>query len=57
EAEKHITALTGTCMSDAESSGEEITYDELAASYKELCIRNEEVCKALEKQKKITAQL
>ncbi|MCI15503.1 gag-pol polyprotein, partial [Trifolium medium] len=44
-------------MSNAESSDEEITYDEQAASYKELCIRSEEVCKTLEKQKKIIAQL
>ncbi|MCI62321.1 gag-pol polyprotein, partial [Trifolium medium] len=57
EAAKHITALTGICMSDAESCDEEISYDDLAASYKELCIRSEKVCKTLEKQKKITAQL
>ncbi|MCI94768.1 gag-pol polyprotein related, partial [Trifolium medium] len=53
EAAKHIIALSGTCMSDAESSDEEVSYDELAASNKELCIRSEEVCRALEKQKKI----
>ncbi|MCI57201.1 envelope-like protein, partial [Trifolium medium] len=44
-------------MSDAESCDEDLTYDEIAASYKELCIRSEEVCKAPEKQKKITVQL
>ncbi|MCI62998.1 gag-pol polyprotein, partial [Trifolium medium] len=56
ETAKHVTTLTGICMSDAESCNEEVSYDELAASYKELCIRSEEVCKALEKQKKIIAQ-
>ncbi|MCI44819.1 gag-pol polyprotein, partial [Trifolium medium] len=44
-------------MADEESDDEEVFYDELATSYKELCIRSEEVCRALEKQKKITAQL
>ncbi|MCI42232.1 gag-protease polyprotein, partial [Trifolium medium] len=46
ESAKQITALTGICTSDAESCDEELTYDELAASYKELCIRSEEVCRA-----------
>ncbi|MCI27351.1 gag-pol polyprotein, partial [Trifolium medium] len=44
-------------MSDTDSYDEELSYDELAASYKELCIRSEEVCRTLEKQKKIIAQL
>ncbi|MCH90922.1 gag-pol polyprotein, partial [Trifolium medium] len=57
EAANSITALTGICMSDVESRDEEITYDELAASYKELCIRSEEVCKTLKKQKKIIFEL
>ncbi|MCI74394.1 gag-pol polyprotein, partial [Trifolium medium] len=37
-----ITALTGTYNSDADSSDEEVSYNELAASYKDLCIRSEE---------------
>ncbi|MCI21247.1 gag-protease polyprotein, partial [Trifolium medium] len=57
EVANNITALTGICMSDVESCDEEITYDELAASYKDLCIRSEEVCKTLEKQKKIISEL
>ncbi|MCI29225.1 gag-pol polyprotein, partial [Trifolium medium] len=57
EAAKHITALTGICMSDTKSCDEDISYEELVASYKELCIKSEEVCRTLEKQKKIIAQL
>ncbi|MCI98087.1 hypothetical protein A2U01_0119390, partial [Trifolium medium] len=34
-----------------------VTYDELAASYKDLCIRSEEVFKAVEKQKRIISEL
>ncbi|MCI32837.1 gag-pol polyprotein, partial [Trifolium medium] len=57
EVAKHVTALTGICMSDAESYDEELTYDELPDSYKELCLKSEEVCRTLGKQKKIIAQL
>ncbi|PNX91973.1 gag-protease polyprotein [Trifolium pratense] len=53
ETTKHITALTGVYMSDEESCDEELTFDALAASYKELCIRSEEVCRTNEKQKKV----
>ncbi|MCI22700.1 gag-protease polyprotein, partial [Trifolium medium] len=42
EVAKHVIALTGICMSDAESCDEELTYDELADSYKELCLKSEE---------------
>ncbi|MCI80067.1 gag-pol polyprotein, partial [Trifolium medium] len=42
EVANRITALTEICISDAESCDEETTYDELAASYKDLCIRSEE---------------
>ncbi|MCI69873.1 gag-pol polyprotein, partial [Trifolium medium] len=48
---KHITALTGVYMYDEESCDEEMTFDALAPSYKELCIRSEEVCRTNEKQK------
>jgi uncharacterized protein YpuA (DUF1002 family) len=57
ETVKHITALTGVYMSDEESCDEELTFDVLAASYKELCIRSEEVCRTNEKQKKLIAEL
>ncbi|MCI19135.1 gag-protease polyprotein, partial [Trifolium medium] len=40
ETAKHVSALTGICMADEESNDEEVSYDELAASYKELCIRS-----------------
>jgi hypothetical protein len=32
---KHIKVLTGICMSDEESCDEELTFDELAESYRE----------------------
>ncbi|MCH92223.1 gag-pol polyprotein, partial [Trifolium medium] len=38
EAVKNITALTGRYMYDTDSCDEEVSYEELAASYKELCI-------------------
>ncbi|MCI55798.1 envelope-like protein, partial [Trifolium medium] len=44
-------------MSDTDSCDEDVSYEELAASYKELCIRSEEVCKIGEKHKKVIAQL
>ncbi|MCI26438.1 gag-protease polyprotein, partial [Trifolium medium] len=57
EAAKHITVLTGVVTSDTESCDEEVSYEELAATYKELCFKTEDVCRALEKQKKMTVQL
>jgi predicted nuclease with TOPRIM domain len=45
-------------MSDAESDDDgEISYDDLAATYKDLLIRYEEVCRILEKQRKTINQL
>ena len=38
EAAKHVTALTRRYEYDEDSCGEEVSYKELAASYKELCI-------------------
>ncbi|MCI40171.1 gag-protease polyprotein, partial [Trifolium medium] len=35
ETAKHVRALTCICMADEESHDEEVSYDELAASYKE----------------------
>ncbi|PNX88587.1 retrotransposon-related protein [Trifolium pratense] len=55
ESAKHINALTGVCTSDTESCDEELTFDELVESYKELCLKSEEVCRTLEKQKKTIA--
>ncbi|MCI63202.1 gag-pol polyprotein, partial [Trifolium medium] len=57
EIANKITALSGIYNSDAESCDDEVTYDELAASYKDLCIRSEEVYKAVEKQKRIISEL
>ncbi|MCI15576.1 gag-protease polyprotein, partial [Trifolium medium] len=57
ESAKHVNALTGICMSDTESCDEELSYEELAATYKDLLSGSTEVCKALEKQKKVNGQL
>src|SRR4051812_48024671 len=53
ESAKHVTALTGVCNSDED----ELSFEELATSYRKLCIRSAEVCQQGEKQKKYIAQL
>src|SRR3954467_15056421 len=57
ESAKHVTALTGIYNSDEDSSEDELSFEELAASYRKLCIRSAEVCQQGEKQKKYIAQL
>lgn len=57
ESAKLVTALTSVCGSDSDSSEEEVTFDELSSSYRELCIRSAEVCQQGEKQKKIIMKL
>ncbi|XP_050875764.1 uncharacterized protein LOC127079425 [Lathyrus oleraceus] len=52
-----VTALIRICDSDEDSDCEKLTFKDLAESYKELCLRNEEVCKLGEDQKKTIAQL
>ncbi|XP_058775546.1 uncharacterized protein LOC131649805 [Vicia villosa] len=52
---KYVIALAGVC--DEESDCEEITFKELATSYKELCLRSEKVCQQVEDQNKAVAQL
>lgn len=54
---KQFTALTGIYDSDEESNGEDLTFEELFASYKELFLMSEEVCQLREKQKRTSAQL
>ncbi|PNX60492.1 gag-protease polyprotein, partial [Trifolium pratense] len=54
---KSIHALTGVCTSDIESCDEELTFDELAESYRELCLKSEEVCRVSEKQKETITKL
>ena len=44
-------------MSDEDFSDAELTFDELAASYKELCLRSAEVCLEGEKQKVLITQM
>ncbi|PNY15185.1 putative LRR receptor-like protein kinase, partial [Trifolium pratense] len=44
ESAKLVNALTGVCESDAESC-DETSYEELVATYKDLFIRSNEVCK------------
>ena len=44
ETIEHVAAFIGRYESDEDSSDEDITFDELAASYKDLLFRYEEVC-------------
>ncbi|WJX28187.1 beta-glucosidase [Trifolium repens] len=57
KAANHVSALTGVCNSDTESCDEELTYEELASAYKELCIRSEEVCRTNVEQEAVINQL
>ena len=49
--------MKGKYVSDEESSDVELTFDELATSYRELCLRSAEVCQEGEKQKALITQL
>lgn len=53
ETPKHVTTFTGRYESDEDSCDEDVSYEELAASYRELYSRSEEVFKIGEKQKRI----
>ncbi|PNX60038.1 gag-protease polyprotein, partial [Trifolium pratense] len=57
ESAKQITALTGICASETDSREEELTYDGLADSYRELCLKSEEVCRTLERQNETISKL
>src|SRR3954468_9997438 len=57
ESAKHVTALTGICNSDEDFRKDELTVEELACSYRELCIKCAEVCQQGEDQKNYIAQL
>ncbi|KAI5390946.1 hypothetical protein KIW84_075988 [Lathyrus oleraceus] len=57
ETAKHVTAFTSRYESDDDSCDEDVSYKELVASYKELYVRIEEVCKTREEHKRIIAQL
>ncbi|KAK2351719.1 hypothetical protein QL285_096927 [Trifolium repens] len=57
ETVEHITAFTGRYESDEDSCDEDITFDELASTYKELLTRYEEMCRILEKRKKTINRL
>ncbi|KAK2421589.1 gag-protease polyprotein [Trifolium repens] len=56
-AANHVSALTRVCYYDSDSDDEEVTFEQLASTYKELCIKSEEVCRTNEKQKVIIDQL
>jgi hypothetical protein len=50
ESARHVTALTGVCTHDCDSDDDEdVSYEELASTYKELLTRYEEMCRILEK--------
>jgi len=57
ELAKRVTAFTGRVFSDTESCDEELAYDDLAVSYKDLYFRIAKICKLLGEQKKINIQL
>src|ERR1043165_2581376 len=57
ESAKLVTALSRVCNSDNDYSDEEVTFEELADTYKKLCIRSAEVCQQNEKQKKLIVKL
>ena len=57
ESAKLVTALSGVCNSDNDSSDEEVTFEELADTYKKLFIRSAKVCQQNEKQKKLIVKL
>ncbi|WJX56910.1 hypothetical protein P8452_42523 [Trifolium repens] len=45
KASNQVNAMTGVCFSDNDSCDEDLTYEELATTYRNLCIRSEEVCR------------
>ena len=57
ESTKKVIALTSRVFSDTESCDEELAYDDLATSYKDLYVRSAEICKMLWEQKKINNKL
>jgi chromosome segregation ATPase len=57
ESANLVTALTGRWGSDEDSSDDEVTFEELATTYRKLCHRNAEVCQQVESQKKVITQL
>ena len=57
ESFKLVMYLSGSCISDSESCDEELAYEELAASYKDLYTRSTYVCNLLEKHKKSISEL
>ena len=52
-----MTALTGRWGSDEDSSDDEVTFEELASTYRKLCHKSVELCKQVESQKKEITQL
>jgi hypothetical protein len=50
-AANHVSAMTGVCSSDNDSCDDEFTYEELASMYKDLYLKNEEVCRTVVEQK------
>ncbi|KAI5444798.1 hypothetical protein KIW84_013178 [Lathyrus oleraceus] len=49
EAANLVTALTGRWESDEDSSDGEVTFEELASTYRKLCHKSVELCKQLDK--------
>ena len=56
-ATKQVTALTDIYDFDEESDYEELNFEDIATSYKELCLTSEEVCQLGEKQRNTITHL
>src|ERR1044072_6650142 len=57
EGAKLVTALYGVYNSDMDSSDEEVTFEELAETYRKLCVKSGEVCQQNEEEKKLIEKL
>ena len=57
ESANLVTALTRRWGSDEDSSDDEVTFEELATTYRKSCHKSVELCKQVESQKKEITQL
>jgi hypothetical protein len=59
ESARHVTALTGIQVTDAESDDDDgrMSYEDLVITYQQLLTSYNEACRVLEKQKKTISQL
>ena len=53
ESANLVTALTGRWGSDEDSSDDEVTFEELASTYRKLCHKSVELCKQVSQKKEM----